>query len=197
MKKIIPVVIAVALVAGFTLYQKPVVRDWVDVNLLTVSTKEKQKKYLMIAHDYAHSLNIPGNLYRYEKFLRTAEDMAETIIFLDGAEVEIGYKFEELTRDLEPELAGKTEAQSEARIQNRKMFEYLVKNYQFTDEDIARHKRIVEAHISIVEQGLAGISDQNKLKKVNEDLGEARKFLKAGLNIEAYGWVDRAKNVLY
>lgn len=197
MKRLFSTVVAAVLILGFIIYQKPEVRSWVDVNLLTLSTKEKQRKYLKLAHDYAHSLGVPGNLFRYEQHLRMAEDMAEKIIFLDGAEVEIGYQFEELTRDLEEELQGEIEAQSEARIQNRKMFEYLVKNYQFTSADIEKHKAILDEHMELVQEMSAKIQDQAKLKKITGDINEARKFQKAGLNIEAYSVIDRVKNTLY
>ncbi len=197
MRKVIAGIVSLLIIAGYLLYQNGDVKDWIWVNFLTVSTKEKQKRNLELAHAYAHNLTPVGNLYRYEKYLRTAEDMAEKLIFLDGQEVGLGYEFEEFTRDLEPELLGKLEAQSEARIQNRKMFEYLVKNYQFTDADIERHKEILEQHIGMVEGGLKLVKDQNNAKKIEQYLTEARKFQKAGLNVEAYGWIERAKNVLY
>lgn len=182
-----------------------------DVNLLTVSTKKKQAKKLKNASERIAELvalfeqsnprpkNLEQALRRYRDFVNSAEDMAEKIAILDGAEIGVAQEMEKATRAHEQVLAELLEegdspfagvireAVTAARLANEKIFKFMVQNYQFNEQDIRKHQNILEQHIHFVELRLG----QNPL------LDEARKFQKAGLNAQAYDLVQKAKNILY
>ena len=190
--------------------------EWLDVNIFTISTKAKQQKRLDLADERVaeiiqlgtepdtKSRNFGLAVGRYQNFLRQAEDMAEKIIVLDGKEIGLADKFEYTSRLHEtlisqvlasapPKIAGIIqEALTSARLGNEKIFKFMVVNYQFTDEDIKKHQDILEQHFEIVEK-----FNREENEKVEEYLDEARKYQKAGLNVQAYDLLQRAKNILY
>lgn len=186
--------------------------EWFDLNLLTLSTRQKQAKKLNLAEErLAEFLELLESgessfkllrtpLDRYEKLLRESEDMAEKIVILDGREIGAAEVLEARTRRHEEALAEfleeisesqdrlLREALAEAMLQNEKVFKFMVKYYQFNAEDIKKHQDILEAHL-------------NRLAKVlgdnHPDLAEARKFQKAGLNLDAYDFIKKAKSRIY
>lgn len=191
--------------------------EWLDVNIFTVSTKSKQQKKLDLAGErVAEILELAVGLdtdtkdlrtavRRYQSFLRQAEDMAEKIVILNGIEIALAEKFEEISRMHEVLLAESLryaptqfdgiirEALASAMIENEKIFKFMVVNYQITDLDIKKHQGILEKHLEIVEKLNEGI----KNGKVEKYLEEARKYQKAGLNVQAYDLLQRAKNIIY
>ena len=183
------------------------VGEWFDVNIFTVSTKAKQKKKLEFAGERVaeiiqlgmdpdtKSRNLKLAVGRYQNFLRQAEDMAEKIIILDGKEIAIAEQFEAATRLHEAVLSSgyQREALGEAMIENEKIFKFMVMNYQFTDEDIKKHQDILDEHFEIVEK----LNSSSKNMEVGEYLEEARKYQKAGLNVQAYDLIQKAKDILY
>lgn len=191
--------------------------EWVDVNLLTVSTKKKQDKKLKntderVAEIIALTIQAGTSLddldlvlRRYEAGLRDAQDMAEKIIILDGAEISVGEKFEKSSRVQEQVLLEAYETAVEeqrglllealhtAMLENEDMFRFMVTYYQQNDEDIRRYQAIVGDHMRIIQARYqVGANAQ-----VDTDLSEARKFLNAGLSIRAYEFIKDAKNRVY
>ncbi len=197
------------------------IEEWLSVNVFTISTRAKQAKKLEMASKRIAELQalllkkdvVPNNLQeavkRYKLFLRDAEDMAEKIIILDGKEIALAENFEKASRlhenvflELLETADEKTspiiyDALGESRIQNKKIFTFMVKNYQGTDADIEKHQRIVEQHAAIVQSRLSNEKVPLKLSELKFFLTEADKFRKAGLNIEAYELVEKAKNIIY
>lgn len=196
--------------------------EWVEVNLLTLSTKKKQAKKLQFASERVAELGILANLQepkdrdlrrtmaRYKGQLVSAEDMAEKIIFLDGHEIGVAEKLEEETRLQEKFLREIKEQLSEGHIRevidqslkiareiNKRMFTFMVEKYQGSDADIRKHQAILGKHLALVRETLPAIQDQEKLKQVNDFLTEAEKFRKAGLNLEAYELIRQAKDSVY
>lgn len=198
--------------------------EWAEVNLLTPSTKQKHfarvgfaeeriaELYQLVELDVAKRSAFQKAGERYRQELNRAEDMAEKILILDGAELALAEKFEydtrlqeQLLRDLlglaRPELKGVImQAISSARIENQKMFNYMVKNYQFTESDIEKHRAIVREHIEYVQAELmrGGLDfPPERKEKIGVYFEEAEKFLAAGLNVEAYQYVNRVKNIFY
>ena len=195
--------------------------EWIDVNLLTFSTKQKQLKKTQLASERVAEMGtllytanpkekrLRTALVRYRYYLESAEDMAEKIIFLDGAEIGVAEAFEEETRLQEKSLRELLEGSSAvelaavlnealilARNQNKKIFEFMVNNYQGTDAEVRKHQDILGKHIALTRDSLLHAEDDKK-KKAAEQLAEAEKFRKAGLNIQAYDWIEKAKNTLY
>lgn len=198
--------------------------DWLNINLFTVSTKQKQQKRLGVAEERLAELlylaqnkevkekNLGKALSGYTAYLTSAEDMAEKIIFLDGHEIGLARHLEERTRLHEQALAqalGKgsdasagffAEALILARVQNENSFKFIVEKYQFTDQDIADNKAVVEDHIAIVEASLAFFDkkkDAQKIKTIQGFLREAKNFEKFGFHLKAYELVKKAKNAVY
>ena len=189
--------------------------EWLTVNLFTISTKAKQEKYLEFADGYlAEIISHPSEkaVSGYEFNLEHARDFAEKIIFLDGAEIGLAAKFEEMTRIEEQVLAKLllgansedraiiNEAISLTRVENRYMFAYMVEKYQLNNADISRDQKIVEAHLTLVERAVQNYRDilgDGKVLKIGGLLIEARKYQAAGLNLEAYDSLDKAKNIIY
>ncbi len=187
------------------------VGEWFTVNILTLSTKRKERKKLELARERLAEFkalieqgspkvkHLRAALAHYQNLLRQAEDMAEKIIFLDGAQIPLAEEIESTTRiheqviaelleEINPQFAGFVqEALITARNENEKIFKFMVKNYQFTEADIRKHQNVLEQHFQIVE---------TRLEKP-ELIQEARQFQKAGLNIEAYELVRKAKNLIY
>jgi hypothetical protein len=197
--------------------------EWIEVNLLTISTKAKQEKYLEYANRRVAEISVLANKEASEKNLRTvlngyrnaifkACDMAEKIIFLDGAEIGLAEDVENATRlheqvlsellakapaKIRPVLSG---ALSISRIENEEIFTYMVEKYQITDQDVEKHQKIVDRHLEIVERAhadyqklLEGKTDQ-EIKKL---LAEVQKSQKAGLALPAYQKLQAAKNLIY
>lgn len=182
-----------------------------EINLFTVSTKKKQAKKLENASERVAELtalfeqanpkleNLEEALRRYRYFVNSAEDMAEKLVILDGAQIGAAEQVERATRVHEQVLAELLEeddlpfagvvreAVTTARLANEKTFKFMIQNYQFNDADIRKHQNILEQHIHFVELRLGH----------NPVLDEARKFQKAGLNREAYDLMQKAKNILY
>ncbi len=193
--------------------------EWFALNLFTISTKGKQEKSLRLADErvaeFLELLTERGlqpqalqeTLRRYAYFLRRAEDMAEKIIFLDGAEIGLAEKLEQATRlheevlaqllpDLKPELRSSVnEGLITARNENEKIFRFMVKNYQSNETDIDKHRRILEEHIELIGRLLR--EDNSNAVQIRDFRAEARKFQAAGLNLQAYDLIQKAKNVLY
>lgn len=189
--------------------------EWLDINIFTISTRAKQEKKLELASGWALKLSVlamqSGSkiedmktaLQQYQNYLRQAEDMAEKIIFLDGKEIGLAENFESISRYQESLFADLLfaadertigiiyEALSTSMIENEKIFKFMVERYQSTDEDIEKYRRIVEAHIAQVKQELGPLDA--KSEQIAAHLEEAQKFLKAGLNIQAYEQVKKAK----
>lgn len=196
------------------------VGEWIEVNLLTLSTKKKQQKKLAYADERVAELVtlieiVPGTAKslrkaseRYESVLRSARDMAEKIIFLDGAEIALAEKFEETSRTHERIFANLLGGQSlqvraivsevliVARNENRSAFEFMVTNYQFTDIDIQKHQRILQEHIEFLEDEKFRF-EENAKSELDTFISEAREFQDAGLNIQSYERIEKAKNFLY
>ena len=198
--------------------------EWVDVNLLTVSTKKKEQKKLALSSERIAELGQLANLKnyniknmrlalsRYESELSSAEDMTEKIIFLDGAEIAEADNLEMETRMQEKFLREQkesaqggqaadimpiiNEAVSTARINNEKIFTYMVQHYQATDADVRKHRIILSQHITLAREAMIE-ADEIKSKKASKILDEAEKFRLAGLNEEAYRLIKRAKDALY
>ena len=196
--------------------------EWIEVNLFTISTKKKQEKRFEFASERVAEMggllylaapsekNLDLALRRFRYFLESAEDMAEKIIFLDGAEIAVAEKFEAETRhqekflrelkeeenasEFEPQIS---EALGIAREQNAKIFRFMVKKYQGSEQDIKKHQDIISKHMALVREVLGDIEDQDKLREIENLLVEAEKFRKAGLNIEAYGFINQAKVLIY
>jgi len=202
------------------LFERPA--EWIDVNLLTLSTKEKQDKKRQLSSERVAEMgpllygenpklkHLETALGRYQYYLESAEDMAEKIIFLDGAEIGIAEQFEEETRLQEKFLRELLEgapnnelttvvrqAVTLARLQNEKIFKFMVKNYQFTDADIRKHQIILSWHMLLVREAMQLTDDQDKLKKAEDLLVEAEKHRRAGLNKEGYDLISKAKNIVY
>ncbi len=196
--------------------------EWIEVNLLTLSTKQKQEKKLKLSDERVAEVlalleqkevkkkNLETAWRRYEGMLLEAEYTAEKIIFLDGAEIALAEKLEEATRLHEQVLAqalGFTDSERRsivfqalnfARTQNETIFKFMVKNYQANDSDIQKHRDIIEAHIQMTDSRI----DDSDITPHDRSwakfwIKEARKFQKAGLNIEAYDYLKKAKHVLY
>lgn len=198
--------------------------EWIEVNLLTPSTKQKQFRRVEFTNeriaelfqlteiDISKKSAYETGLKFYQLELNRAEDMAEKILILDGIELPLAENFEAATREQErrlhnllelvrPEFSGAVmQAISASRIENRKMFNYMVKNYQFTEEDIEKHRFIVREHISYIQTELGRedlVLSEQQQERVDSFFKEANKFLEAGLNIEAYEYMDQVKNVFY
>lgn len=196
------------------------VAEWVSVNLLTVSTKAKQEKKLaladerlaeiiqLIALNKTDELGLPAR--RYQTFLTESEDMAEKIIFLDGAYIGLGYGFEsrsrqhemvllDLLKDLPKHQRGEViELISLTRIENEDMFRYIAGNYQRTDADIEKNKQVFGYHIDLVEKELfGGKINPEKARQISKLLLESRKHQGAGLTLEGYEYLKKAKSILY
>ena len=196
--------------------------EWIEVNLLTLSTKKKEEKKLQFSSERVAEmgtlLSIPGvkekhlklALKRYQYDLASAEDMAEKIIFLDGKEIGVAEKLEQETRLQEKFLRELKESASidkmpvevskalaEARTQNEKMFRFMVEKYQANEEDIRKHRLILTKHMTLVREALQPVTDEEKITKVTGLLDEAEKFRNAGLNLEAYDLIKKAKDLIY
>ncbi len=192
--------------------------DWVRINLLTLSTKQKQQKKLLVSQErFAELVTlvevVPGKVgalaqavEEYKKYLWEGRDMAQKIIILDGTEIELGRELELVTRENEEilssflESANPTskvyvlEALIAARIENEEIFKFMVKNYQFTQSDIQANREIIEEHLKFVEEKFP-LSDEARQVQAEGYLREAREFQKAGLNVEAYDFIKSAKNL--
>ncbi|MDZ4244198.1 MAG: hypothetical protein U1C57_03785, partial [Candidatus Doudnabacteria bacterium] len=183
------------------------VGEWFEVNVFTISTKAKQKKKLEFADErvaeiiqLASNSNIDAKdlrtaVSRYQNFLRQARDMAEKIIILDGKEIALAEQFEAATRLHETVLSSgySREALAAAMIENGKIFKFMAVNYQFTDQDIKKHQGILDEHFEMIDK----LDRQSKNQQVEEYLEEARKYQKAGLNVQAYDLIQKAKDILY
>lgn len=204
--------VSATILPGDFKYAFELLGEWFAVNLFTLSTKQKQAKKLELAEERLAEFRellllgqpepkaLQKTLRRYESLLRDARDMAEKIIFLDGKEIALAERVERQTRlyeqvlletleEVSPSFAPLVlEALMEARIQNEVIFKFMVKNYQFNEDDIRKHQAILEAHLQDLEERL-GAAEPNLL--------EARKFQKAGLNSEAYEWMKKGKNKMY
>ncbi|TSA45746.1 hypothetical protein D4R52_01890 [bacterium] len=227
-KSIIPILIILLFVlAGIVFSSKNRSRaagEWVDINLLTIPTKAKQEKMAEYANRHVANFialskgsgrdgqDAAYELAAYQARIFGAEDAAEKIIFLDGAEINLADKLESETRGQEQALgsalmsvpknesAAILEALNSARIANSMVFKYMVKNYQLSDADIAKHKAVVSAHLNLVGGYLAQSKTQftaARLDKIQTLISEAEDFRKAGLNWEAYQKIDEAKNIIY
>lgn len=195
------------------------VGEWFEVNILTLSTKKKQARKLTFAEErlaefkaliqegQPKAKHLRLALSRYQNFLKEAEDMAEKIIFLDGAEILLAEEVEKITRiheqvigeileEINPDFAGiVTEVLTTVQNENEKIFKFMIQHYQFTEQDIRKHKIIVGEHLRIAQ---SRINKRGKAgEKAQELIVEARKFQAAGLNIEAYDLVKKAKHVVY
>jgi hypothetical protein len=191
--------------------------EWIDINLLTLPTRDKQQKRMLSAEERMAELvelaergAVKQRVYkslvsRYRGQLEASEDMVEKILFLDGAEIGLALDLEQQTRRQEQELFGALsnvqpgqspvyilEALNSARLANQKMFEYMVVNYQFNEADIEKYGAIVREHLDFVKAAL----DESGLSAADE-IGRSEEFLQAGLNIDAYQYANRAKNILY
>lgn len=191
--------------------------EWFDINFLTVSTKKKQDKRLRQAEErlaeFLEMSNLAdkkeGNLRRaaggYERSIAAAEDMAEKIIFLDGAEIEIAYDLEERTSTQEkavfelfegavvyPIVA--EELMAAASAQNERIFRFIAEKYQFTGSDIERNKTIIGREIAFVEGRARAIKDS---AEISGYLSEAKKFQKFGLTVQAAELIKAAKDSLF
>lgn len=192
LRLIVYVLIILGLSAAALAYQKGGrISEWVTVNLFTVSTKAKQEKYLELA---LRHMDEPA---LFAEYLRQSEYMAEVILYLDGSEIAVAERFEEATRKAEEYLARKQpfsyESLIAAQIENEKMFRYMASNYQFNDADIKKYQDIIEKHIIIAENLTLGNPDP----RISALLAEAKKHQAAGLNVEGYELVKKAKNIVY
>ncbi len=193
--------------------------EWVELNIFTPGTKDKQAKRLQFAEErLAEFENLLGTgivrtsllqrtAQRYAKLLMSSQDMAEKIIFLDGAEIAIAEKFEVRTRLHEQFISELLDAATpdlkslvqkiltDARDQNQEIFQFLVEKYQFDQNDIQKHRLIVLEHMAIVRTYMREREEQRP--DIEVYLSEAKKFLDFGLNIQAYEQVDQAKNLIY
>ena len=192
--------------------------EWVDVNILTLGTKDKQAKKLRFATERLSELtqlitqtesqegDVREAAERYRNFLDSAENMAEVIIFLDGHEIAVAEKLEDETRHHEqvlgeylgftnlPHRSYIVEALNEARTVNGQIFKFMVEKYQITDEDVEKHRKILDGHFEIVETLAEGTG---RAAEVAGLITEARNHQKAGLNARAYELLNEAKDVLY
>jgi len=225
MKKVI-ISLIILVFLGFALAGSSLAKigEWLEVNLFTLSTKEKQLKRVEFAGERVEELKtiVDASLSegrRYQRLLRNykyellrAQDMAEKILILDGAELPLALEFEKATRLYEQKLSKifsqaqdgfegiLLEAITATRVENQDMFDYIVKNYQFTEEDIELYNAIVREHIAYIEGeiSVSGVSfSAEQQEQIDLNLGEAEKFLDAGLNTEAYEYMDRVKNTFY
>lgn len=195
--------------------------EWFEINILTLSTRAKQQKKLKMADERVAEFRalvlsrdsreepLAEAISRYKVFLSAAEDMAEKVIILDGIEIALAEQVEEATRaheaiflkllrENEQTASGQiNEALIFARLMSNKIFEFMVTKYQFTDSDIAKHQNILKLHIELVESRLDNINDNQRLKQIQDNLDEAQKFQEAGLNVQSYQWIEKAKNTLY
>ena len=192
--------------------------EWLDVNIFTLGTKDKQAKRLRFATERLSELtelitqteqgeeDVREAVRRYRNFLDSAENMAEVIIFLDGHEIAVAERLEDETRHHEQvlgEYLGFTnlphrsyfdEALDEARTVNEQIFKFMVEKYQITEEDVEKHRKILDGHFEIVE---ALAEETGRTGEVAALVIEARKHQKAGLNAQAYELLNEAKNILY
>ena len=195
--------------------------EWVDLNLFTVSTRAKQQKKLELAGERlaefrelftdksSREQDLRYALGRYKKFMHESEDMAEKIIFLDGAEIRLAEDFEESSRIHEEAIVELVDAAPEkladltgvlletARAGNKKIFAFMVEKYQADESDIRKHQAVIQKHIILAQDRLFRETDKDIIKKVKELLDKAQKFKQAGLNIEAYELADQAKDLLF
>ncbi len=196
--------------------------EWIEVNILTISTKKKAEKKLQFSSERVAEMGallyIPNvrqkylklALKRYQYFLASAEDMAEKIIFLDGKEIGVAEELEQETRlqekflrelkegaSIEKMPVEVSQALTEARTQNEKMFRFMVEKYQANDQDIRRDRIIISKHMALVREAILTVSDQEKIKTAVGLLDEAEKYRIAGLNLEAYDLIKKAKDLIY
>ena len=192
MKRTITIlIIAGVAVSALAAARSEQVSEWVSVNLFTVSTKAKQEKYLKLAQKHI------ADPAEFAGYLQQAEHIAEVILYLDGGQVAVAERFEEASRDAERTLSKQRplpyDALAAARLENEKMFRYMALKYQFNQADIRKHQSIIEKHIVMAEVFM----DSNPNTKAAGFLIEAKKFQAAGLNIEAYELVSKAKDAIY
>jgi|SRR3989344_5388267 len=203
------------------------ISEWVSVNLLTLSTKKKAAKKLAMSSERVAEIGLLANLKeteekdlryamsRYKAQLASAEDMVEKVIFLDGKEISAADKLEEETRlqekflrELKEQLGSVEALNAEtmtvidqslniARSQNKKIFTFMVEKYQATDADIGKHRLILSKHVSLAREALLNADSEAEFKEASAILDEAEKFRKAGLNLEAYDLIEKAKNLVY
>ena len=201
--------------------------EWLDVNLLTVSTKKKEQKHLVFSSEKVAEIGRLSNLKKhktsdlqlalseYKTQIDTAEMMTEKVIWIDGAEIGEADNLELETRLQEKFLREQkeqmrqagvftgdivpimNEALDTARIYNEKIFTYMVEHYQLTDADIRKHRIILSKNISLTREAMLYTEDQDKIKKATDILNEAEKFRMAGLNLEAYRLIKTAKDQVY
>ena len=206
-------------VPGEAKYCAERIGEWFAVNIFTVSTRAKQQTKAALADERLAELiqllatnsdekQIRKALANYIADIAEVRDMAQKIIILDGAEIALASDFERQTRLQEEALveileifsgasrSAVMQALSEARSENRDMFRFMALHYQATDQDVRRHQNILEKHLQFVMAAATGF-DAATRKELDPIIAEARKFQKAGLNVQAYGFIDRAKNKLY
>lgn len=196
---------------------------WFEINIFTPSTKAKQQKYLRLSNERASEIyslaalgakasDLRRSVSAYQAAVSRAEDMAEKIIFLDGAQIGLATATENETAIQEKvfgeilEHATKenyqpiTEALGFARTANEEIYNYMVTKYQQTDTDVERDKAILGREISFAEraEGFSPdlLSSQQK-KKFEDSIAAAKKYQKTGLNWEGYLRLKKAKDLIY
>lgn len=183
-------VIILLLAGGVLVAADQGTREWLEVNLFTVGTKDKQAKYQELAERHLGEGGI------YADYLRRAEEMAEVIVFLDGAEIGVAERFEAAARRHEEQLLRETplhyQALAAARVENENIFKFMVTKYQLTDADIDKHRAILGEHIAIVE----GLLRDHPDAKAAAQIVEAKKHQSAGLNAQGYDLVKKAKAIV-
>lgn len=197
--------------------------EWFSVNIFTAATKAKQEKYLELASlrlaevialsrrgDYDSHFVRAGR--SYEDTLIQAEDMAEKIIFLDGAEIKLAEDVEEASRLHEEVIVSLLknapaiqrpsffQALAAARIINDQIYTYMVEKYQITDNDVEKHLKILSEHLEIVERervDYASLLQGKPEQQIKQLLAEVQKFQKAGLALPAFQRINLIKNIIY
>ena len=198
--------------------------EWLEVNIFTISTRAKQQANLILAEERLAELaelvqtrdqaqkNLDLVVSRYQYFLGQARDMAEKIIFLDGAQISLADRFQERTRIHEflinqtlTNLSGRNyvavaQALEIAHAENMEILRFMVEHYQLSDADIRKHQIILQQHIVFLEnrfQDLKAKFNDQESKKIAKDLEAADKFKQSGLNREALQQIERVSLKIY
>ena len=158
--------------------------EWLDVNIFTLGTKDKQAKRLRFATERLSELT----------GLITQTEQGEEDVREDDTRHHEQVIGEYLGFTNLPHRSYFDEALHEARTVNEQIFKFMVEKYQITEEDVEKHRKILDGHFEIVE---ALAAETGRTTEVAGIITEARKHQKAGLNARAYELLNEAKNILY
>ncbi len=189
------------------------IREWLEINFFAVSTTAKQEKMLELSSRRLAEISKIASLpsvnvevlniatSHYGDLLGQAEDVAEKLVILDGAQLPVAEKLEQISRMHEQILLGLLqssdksdyrqllEALNSARINNELIFKFMVKNYQYNQTDIAKYGNMVTEQIKFLREFAPTLptplplNKQTELAKAYVELGKAEA---AGLNPNSY-----------